>query len=293
MRFLREPLLHFLLLGAALFIIFFAWTSKPTARIVISPSQVEQLTKNFTAEWQRPPTAAELKDLVQDYILTEAYRREAVARGLDRDDPVIRDRLRMKMEFLAEGALHQADPTEAELQTYLQTHAADYRGDAHYTFTQIYLDPARHNDHLQRDAAELLARLKQPDAKADTIAGDPCLQERTFKNASTADVIRAFGDDFARALDRLPMNAWQGPITSSLGEHLVLLTTRIPGHEPTLAEVRDLVRKDLVEERRQAARVQFEHDMLQRYPAEIHWPPPATQASTPAATGPAATGGAR
>ncbi len=286
MRLFREPLIQFLLLGAALFLLFHWTGGSQTSKIVVTPGKIEQLAATFERGWQRPPTQAELHDLVQDYILAEAYGREAVARGLDRDDPAITERLRMKMEVIAEGLASQTEPTDAELQAYLRAHAATYRGDAHYTFTQIFLDPAHHGNELAHDARQLLVSLHQSGDDPARIAGDKCIEDRQFTDASTADVIRAFGDDFARTLDRLPLGQWQGPVASNLGEHLVLLTQRVPGRDPPLAEVRDLVRTDLIEERRQAALKKFEHDMLLRYPAEVHWPAPAAGAAA-ATTAPA------
>ena len=104
---LREPLVHFLLLGGLLFL-FFEWRGSggPTSsRIVITPGLVEHLASGFGRTWQRPPTDAELKGLIDDYVKEEIATREAVGMGLDRDDTIIRRRLRQKLEFLVEDAV--------------------------------------------------------------------------------------------------------------------------------------------------------------------------------------------
>src|SRR4029450_8049258 len=106
MKLLHEPLVHFLLLGAMLFGVFALVGDRGSARasqIVVTPGHLEHLTVSFTRTWQRPPTAQELTELIDDYIREEVLYREAVAMGLDRDDTIVRRRLRQKLEFLAEA----------------------------------------------------------------------------------------------------------------------------------------------------------------------------------------------
>jgi hypothetical protein len=113
----REPLLHFSLLGAALFVLF-AWVGtkdEPPNEIVVSEATIESLAHGFQGVWERAPTKAELDDLIAEYTREKIYYRAAVAAGLDRDDSIVRRRLRQKMEFLAAEPLARAEPTEAEL----------------------------------------------------------------------------------------------------------------------------------------------------------------------------------
>ncbi len=115
MRVLREPLVHFLLLGGVLFLIFGltnqTGTTNSDQRIVVSAGRIEQLATVFGKTWQRPPTSKELKGLIDDFVLEEVYYRQAVAMGIDRDDTIIRRRLRQKLEFLTDDVssldLHQ------------------------------------------------------------------------------------------------------------------------------------------------------------------------------------------
>ena len=130
MKLLREPLFHFLLLGGALFGIFaFAgrWTEARPDRIVITPGLVENLRLGFTRSSRREPTPQELDAVIEDYVREEVLTREAVARGLDRDDPVVRRRLRERMEFLTEDAVEAAAPTDAQLNEFLQKHPEMFR----------------------------------------------------------------------------------------------------------------------------------------------------------------------
>ena len=118
MKLLREPLVHFLLLGAALFGVFALLGDRGSARpshIVITPGHLEHLLVSFTRTWQRPPTAPELAGLIDDAIREEVLYREAVAMGLDRDDTIVRRRLRQKLEFLTEETAEMAAPSDEEL----------------------------------------------------------------------------------------------------------------------------------------------------------------------------------
>ena len=116
-RLWREPLVQFLAIGALLFILF-SWRggSSGSTRIVITPGQLDAMSATFERTWQRPPSARELKGLVDDYVREEIATREAMAMGLDRDDIAIRRRLRLKFEFVAAEAIDSTPPADAELQ---------------------------------------------------------------------------------------------------------------------------------------------------------------------------------
>src|SRR4051812_21878398 len=113
-RLLREPLLHFLVLGGAMFAVFHVAerTDQPAGKIVVSPGKMDQLATGFARTWRRPPTRVELDGLVEDFVREEVFYREALALGLDRDDTIVRRRLRQKLEFLAGDASANVAPTE-------------------------------------------------------------------------------------------------------------------------------------------------------------------------------------
>ncbi len=128
-RLLREPLLHFLLIGGALFLLYEASNggrSNAPREIVISEARIEALAENFATVWMRAPTAVELKGLIDDYVAEEVYYREAVAMGLDQDDTVIRRRLRQKMEFISENVADSVEPADAQLREYLAQNAGKF-----------------------------------------------------------------------------------------------------------------------------------------------------------------------
>ncbi len=273
-RIIKEPLLHFLLLGAGLFIAF-GVMQKPGNRegsgsIVVTMGQVENLAATFAKTWQRPPTPQELAGLVRNYVREEVFYREAIALGLDKDDTVIRRRLSQKMEFVSEDIAAQAEPSDTELTAYLEAHPDSYRVEPRFTFRQVYLNPARHGEHLARDATQLLAQLNRAGAEADaTQFGDPWLLEHQFAAESATDIGKQFGEQFAAELLELTPGQWQGPVESGYGVHLVCVSERTEGRVPPLAEVRDAVRRDWDNARRLEMNDKFYQELLKRYTVTI------------------------
>ena len=275
-RILKEPLLHFLLLGAAIFVAY-SFVSNPVSeepgQIVIPPGQIEHLATGFAKTWQRPPTAEELSGLIRDRVREEVFCREAIALGLDQEDTVIRRRLRQKMEFVSDDIAAQTEPADADLNAYLAAHPEVFRVEQRFTFRQIYLNPQKHGDQLAQDAAQLLSRLNQAGDKADALAqGDSFLLERDFTALPACEITKQFGEGFAAKLGGLPTGQWQGPIESGYGVHLVKVSERTEGRLPALAEVRDAVRREWDNARRLEGNEKFYQELLKRYTVTIEQP---------------------
>jgi hypothetical protein len=275
MRWLREPLLHFVLLGALIFA-GYAFVSRDngnrTDEIVVTQAQIAMLATTFAGTWQRPPTADEMDGLIRDYIREEVAAREAVALGLDKDDTVIRRRLRQKLEFISEDLTSRAEPTERELQDYLAAHVDVFRTERRFTFTQVYLDPQRHADRLSRDTEALLARLEaDPDLDAQTL-GDSLLLGSRFDALPASEVAREFGEDFARQLAALPVGSWAGPVKSGYGVHFVRISRRDDGDVPSLAQDRAAIKREWSNAQRTAASEAFYRGLLARYAVKIEHP---------------------
>ena len=272
-RILKEPLLHVLLLGAGLFIAYGLWSkpgSSAPGQIVVTAGQIEHLAAGFAKTWQRPPTEAEIKGLIDDWVREEIATREAMALGLDKDDTVIRRRLRQKLEFVSEDIAAQTEPTDADLNAYLKAHPESFRVEPSFTFSQVYLNPERHGNNLARDTARLLAQLKQAGGEADiSTLGDSLLLEQTFHSVPTSEVGKQFGEEFAAGLAELSPGQWQGPIESGYGVHLVLVSERMEGRLPALAEVRDVVRREWDNARRLEGNGKFYQELLERYTVTV------------------------
>jgi PPIC-type PPIASE domain len=286
-KILREPLVHFLILGALLLFasnLINKRTSGDTRKIVITPGQVEHLEDSFARAHQRPPDPDELKGLIRDYVREEVYYREALALGLDRDDAPIRQRLRQKMEFISEDVAAQAQPTGEQLRSYLSDHPEKFRIDKHFTFTQVYLDPVRHGRHLKSDAQQMLAQLNKSGPRADVSnMGDPFLLEGNTENVSSRDVAREYGEKFAASLAELPIGKWAGPVESGLGMHLVCVTNRTDGRLPQLDEVREAVRREWANDYRLESNRKFYEALLNRYTVTVELPSPPADPKSPAA----------
>jgi hypothetical protein len=244
-RWLREPLLHFLLIGAALFLLYqFTRGSSDTAprEIVISEPRIEALAENFGRTWMRPPTSQELRGLVDDYVKEEVFYREAIAMGLDRDDTVIRRRLRQKMEFVSEDAAATAKPTEAQLQQFLTAHPERFVEPARVTFQQVFVNTEQRGESARRDAERILAKLQAGRGPADPAeAGDPTLLPAGLEDATPQEVSGSFGDEFGKQLESAPGGQWSGAISSTFGLHLVRVAGRSVSVVPKLADIRPVV----------------------------------------------------
>jgi hypothetical protein len=268
---LREPIVHFLALGTALFVLS-GWRDIVGARtqsILVSAGQSRSLAAMFERTWMRPPTAEELQGLVRDHLREEVAYREALVMGLDRDDTIIRRRLRQKLEFLSDE-LSQPEPTEAELRAYHAAHPDAFREEPRASFQQVFLDPDRHDGELARDVERLLMRLRSSaDALAWRSAGDATLLEPEFRDARISEVADGFGRDFAERLANVEPGVWSGPIPSAYGVHLVLVRERTAGSVATFEGVREAVRREWENARRIAATDALYDRLLERYEVTI------------------------
>lgn len=274
--FLKEPVLHFLLIGVAIFAAYglVAPNSKEGARIVVTQGVVDALAREYQARWQRPPAEQELTGLVEAYIRDEIMYREGTALGLGRDDPVIKRRVRQKLDVIAEEQLARDTPTDAELAAYLAQHADRFTRPGTVSFEQTYF-PAT------ATAAELEA------ARASAVRGaDPerlrpaSMLPPRVENVPLDLVARDFGDEFAAGIATLPLNEWAGPVRSGFGQHLVRVTARTPPIVPPLAEVRPSVAREWENERRLASLAESYRKLRSQYEVVIeakNVPPVATR----------------
>ena len=262
---MREPLVHFLLIGAGLFLLF-NFTNGPAGdkpnRIVVTPGRVEQMTANFTRSRMRPPTEQEMAGLIENYLRDEIYYREALAMGLDKDDGLIRRRMRQKVEYILEDISAQADPTDETLTAFMRQRMDKYRVEAQISFQQVYLNPDRRKD-MVGDARKMLVRLR---AGADPkTLGDPIMVAHKFNFASESKIEMAFGESFAQQVLRLEPGAWTGPVISGLGGHLVMVSERKDGRIPELAEVRTEVERDWLAQSRKELKDDTFRKLLEGY----------------------------
>ncbi len=234
---LREPLIHFLLIGLLLFLVLGrSGSGHPEGySIRVDDDQIARIAANWERTWQRPPSAEELDRLIDGYVREEIYFREALRLGLDEDDIVIRRRLRSKMEFLARASVESEAPDDSVLQQWLDDHPEIYAADAVMTFDQIYLG----EDGEEADIRAALENGVDPQQ-----LGAATRLPFTMTDAGRSAVERQFGEAFAGAIDADGIGEWQGPVRSGFGAHLVRLRAYDAGQAPTLADVRQRVEND-------------------------------------------------
>jgi hypothetical protein len=275
MKLLREPLVQFLLIGAILFAVGRVRSGGgASGEIVVSAGKVTQLSQRFETVWMRPPTRPELEGLVGEYVREEVFYREARAMGLDVDDPVIRRRLMTKLQFVSEDLVTTAEPSDSDLAAWLAANPDKVRRDPILTFAQVYVATDRRGtEAAQAESARLLSLLRSrgPDAPADQL-GDRTMLEHEFTRMERRDVALKFGDGFAATLDSIPAGTWSGPVESGYGLHLVLIRERVPGAVPLLAEVRDVVLREVQHEQRVKGVEQLYQQMREKYDVSVQWP---------------------
>jgi hypothetical protein len=273
---LREPLLHFLALGALLFL-FFHWrgASGPSSTsIVVTHAQIEQLAVGFARTWQKPPTESELKSLIDEYVKEEIATREAVATGLDRDDVIIRRRLRQKLEFLAEDTIQSSPPTDADLEAWMNKHSDAFRSDPLIAFRQVYLSPQLQGTSLHADAEKLLVKLQAAGPKVSIEPyGDPTMLQAEQPLAPLFDTSRSFCDDFAKQLMNAEPRRWIGPIESPFGLHLIFVSEKIPAGQQPLSAIRPQVEREVLLERKNKELQNLYDRLLEKYTVTIEQPP--------------------
>jgi len=269
-RFVREPLVHFLLLALLVFAAYSLVSRRELAMAAIDVTQakIEQLAGLFAKTWQRPPTAQELKGLIDDFVKEEIYVREALRLGLDTDDVVIRKRLRMKMEFVSDAEAEATPPTDAQLQAYLDTRPDVFRKPPEIAFEQVYINPEKHSPDAGAAAKALLESLRKDPSSAAT-AGDPSLLPPSLPLTDQQGIAQVFGDDFAAAINKLASGQWEGPVPSAVGLHLVKVTERAPGILPALGDIRPAVEREWMNDHRNAVEQQRFDDLLKRYKVTV------------------------
>ena len=285
-RLAREPLLHFLLLGAAIFAAYSLvsrHSSSEPGKIVVTQGQLASMWESFTNTRQREPSREEWEGLIRERVREEVYYREALALGMDKDDLIIRRRLQQKMEFVSEDVAARPQPTDDELEAYLRAHPDSFRVDQQFTFRQVFLNPEKRGKNLVHESGKLLTQLNLASSNGDISAlGDSITLDRTFDALPANEVAKLFGDRFARTLGGLSLGRWQGPIESAYGMHLVFVSQRLERREPALADVRDAVRRDWENANRLEANEKFYQDLLKHYTVTIEKPELAETKNFPA-----------
>jgi hypothetical protein len=279
-RLLHEPLLHFLLIGAALFGIYSLTQSgrpgtAPSKEIRLSLDEIAQLTLLYQSQWRRPPTPQELERMVENKVQQEILYREALAMGLDRGDEIVKRRMAQKMQFLAEDVAAAREPTADELRSWFEKNSARFAQPPRLSFRHLYFSPDRRGARARADAANALAKLAgQPqDAKLAALLADPFMFQEHYRDRAPEFLGKEFGPKFALAVAKFAPGSWQGPVESGFGWHLVFVDTLIPGRVPAFEEVEGDVKAAWLSEQKALAWEKAYKDMRAKYTVLLPAPP--------------------
>lgn len=270
-RIAREPLVHFLLIGAAIYALDGALGPEPEVAsertITVTAGDIEWMSRTWEQRWNRPPTEDELAGLVRAHVRETVLYREALAMGLDRDDVIVRRRLAQKLTFLTRDLARPPEPDEATLRAWFAERAPRYREPDRITFTQIFLDRDKRGERTISDAEAMKTALASlvPSAEEAAALGDSAMLETHFRGAAERDISRFFGSRFAGAVMALSPGAWHGPLPSGYGVHLVYVHERERASPPRYEALRDRVREDWMTEARESLDEQFLEELLARY----------------------------
>jgi hypothetical protein len=241
-------------------------------KIVVSASRIANLGDGFARTWRRQPNEQELQGLIEDYIRDEVFYREGRAAGLDRDDVIIRRRVRQRMEFLADD-MSGPEPSDEQLTAYLASNPERFRTEDQLTFHQVFVSATRRANTIESDSKEIASILARADGDVDaTGLGDPFLLGEEFRGVSPSKVTSIFGESFAKQISTMEKGRWQGPISSSFGQHFVFISERVSGNLPALDDVRPSVRREWANARRLEGEQKLYVSLRDRYEIVVEVP---------------------
>ncbi len=287
-RWLREPLLHFLLIGAVLFGIY-AYLQHgrigvaSSHQIVLTLDDIRQLDIYWVAQWHRQPTPQELAAMIEDRVREEVLYREGLAMGLDKDDEIVKRRMAQKMQFLSEDVAAAHEPSTDELKAWFDRNKDKFALPSRYSFRHLYFSPDKRGKNAQEDAAKALAKIAgQPeDSKLAASLGDQFMFQDFYGDRTPEAIAKEFGSPFAVALEKLKPDSWQGPVESGYGWHLVFITTVIPGRIPAFEEMESDVKTAWLADQKQTAWAKAYKEMRAKYTVLLPGPPDEQSAQAP------------
>ena len=252
LRLVKDPLVHFLLLGGLIFLVF-VWRGESDDtdpyRIVIGDDEVQSMWRAVAFLHGHPPTREEMWGMLEPSIKEEILYREALALGLDENDAQVRARLVEKMLFLTQDIVEPVAPTDAELTAFFHAHPERFLRPATISFEQVFFSRSRHGSQLEADAGAALLQLRE--GGTDSVVGDDLLLDERYERAEFGAIARAFGEQFADAMFVLqPDDLWQGPVRSDYGLHVVRVSGLTEAYPPSLDEVRAEVTAAVIARRR-------------------------------------------
>lgn len=261
--FIREPIVHFLILGVGIFILNSVFNptqdSPDSTQIVVDDDDIERLITQYKQVWNDKPNSPTIKKLIDQYVHSEVMYREALALKLDHNDEIIKRRLKQKYEFLIKDMITTSQITDEELNAYYEDHKSGFSTDKLYSFYQFYFSPDKRNNSMQ-DAMDFLGEYNaNPKSSIPSMKPvDPSHLSLFYKQVTRHQIRQEFGLSFADALQDVNSESWYGPIASGYGVHVVYID------QITVSKIEDFNQvKDQVLEA-------YEKDLIQQYNQNIY-----------------------
>jgi hypothetical protein len=271
-RYLRQPLLHFLIAGFALFVLYGglhrSTVHQDPQRIEITPEIVQRIAISWLARWQRPASEQQLQGLIDEYVKEEILYREALKLGLDKDDTIIRRRLAQKMDFLAEDVASLREPAPGVLEAWYNQHQDAYAPPPLATFHHLFFAFDKRGADAQAQAQAALSGLTDQNSGE----GDAFMFKSAYTEQSRDQVARVFGSTFAISLFKQTPGSWVGPVESGFGWHLVWIDTLAKPPAPPFETVAQQVKSDWLSEQRSASKREHFEALKARYEVVVMMP---------------------
>ena len=280
MRWGREPLLHFLLIGVVIFVGYQALQPETTGRdvsnrIVLTGDDLRQLRATWIAQGRPSPTPEDMRRLIENKVHEEIFYREALALGLDKEDIIVKRRLAQKMEFLVQDLAALRDPTTEELRAWFEKNPDRFAPPPRVSFHHLYFSPDRRGPGVKKEAASAREQLNGKPLNTPLLStrGDSFMFQDFYNDRTPDQVAAVFGTTFAKTVFQLTPGSWEGPIESGLGWHVVLVEAITPGRTPAFEEIEPDIEAQWSEEQRiESSRRTFEA-MKARYEVVLPHPP--------------------
>jgi hypothetical protein len=271
--FIKEPLVHFLLIGAVLFLIFKVYddpAGSQSSQIIITDGQIEFLKANYARTRQRTPSKEEEQGLIDNYLREEILYREALALGFDKDDSVVRNRLRQKMDLMSDELAGIAVPTDAQLQQFLKNNSEKFRTEPQIAFRHIFIDIAHRGIAAEDEAERILSLLSdEGDRTNPETLGDRLMQPQSFGLTRVSEIAKLFGKPFILELTKLTPGQWTGPIQSGYGLHLILVSDYVADSLPQLDEIRGTVEWEWSAANKKELKENIYNELRKKYTVEF------------------------
>jgi hypothetical protein len=270
-KLVREPLVHFLLIGAGIYGLYGIYAggedSDIERTVTVTSGEIQSLSDQWMRLWSRPPTNEELAGLIRNHVRTQILHREALAMGLDDGDTVIERRLAQKVEFLAQSLITPKDPSDEELEEWYATNSGRFKQPDLYTLTHIFFDPDKREETTLDDAKVALDELTALDELPPDYSGygDRFMLQNYYANRSELELRKLFGSGFVEQIVELKPGGWHGPVLSGYGTHLVLVNDVMLVSQPAYEDIKEQIKEEWTAEQITELSERFIENLISRY----------------------------